>query len=138
MEKVLFHFQKLAKTIWFSRFEICAISNQALQPHINVLKQTSKFLFSTVKLKSSISVILPKWHVNLLKTSGKFSVKYVSFCDGDWQRTKQSYFWVLMEDSIRIIPQSSKTPLTLTAFFGILNWYQNNTTTMILSLQYRL
>ena len=75
----------------------------------NVFIKTSRFLYSTVRLKFPINIILSNWQVSLFKISDKRSIKYLSSCDDGLQTPMQSNFRVLMENSIKIISQLSGT-----------------------------
>ena len=117
---------KLSKRFWF---QICLtqvgwadwrLVNFLIKYYkSNVLMKTLNFLFSSVRLKSPINIILSYMHVCLFKISGKCSRKYLSFSDGTVQRSMESHFRDLVENPTKNISESLGTSSRCTALQGI-------------------
>ena len=80
----------------------------------NVFIKISRFLFSTVKLKSPINIIFSYSQDILVRASDRFSRKYCSFV-----RPMQRHFRILMANSIEVTSQSSEKHSKSTVLQGL-------------------
>ena len=100
----------------------------------NVLIKTSRFLFSTVRLKSLINIILSYLLVCLFKISDKLSRKYLSFCDGGYRGQYRIIFKFLWKIQSKLFRSHQRLLQGSQLYDDIFIGIKNDSTTVFASI----